>query len=647
MYKCFARKCKQWEKEWPRLDNFKQHLRRMHKTESTEELVQQSNNWYEAEKKPRQPTSVPAHETPSRSSHPLTSSSNQPREASSVRQSSQHYLSPTWQPTGSAARLQQTQTSGRPRYSSFSSQPNPSSRTSPFSGPLLRHFQSRDTSSSGNHQPDPTSFSTIPALLSSELGFGNSCQPPHGRLTSAYTVPNPDTSALSDLSDMNLPSCSGVFTTAQNDLAQIASNFSLEQQFNLPSSDQDLHSPTISTDEARPSSQPSPFSIEAIRAFIDRDTNGRQDQNATFLQIMKAGIEKLAESQHKPATATTTSPSPSVITSTLTSHADSADTRLTYRCPELQCTKTYPRPCDLRKHLKRHHRPYGCTFSKCYERFGSKYDWKRHENSQHFQHECWKCVMCSNNSTAKMRLGPTSSSCAQLFYKRDFYTTHLQTVHSASSGTIRDHLRMQRIGRNCQSSFWCGFCEKIIVLQKKGLEGADERFNHIDEHFKKKRDPWSWVDMDGNMVKGQQQGVDRDKEEEEDVADVLGGDGISGLGVRREENIDDEDDSYDIDTPGGGTGAQPSTVQKRSLPSDFDLSASASSSKSRPAQRCRIDAARGRSPPAAFVICCQCGDGPWTLKTGGHDEDCVMCSHRCCSGCTYLDHAWGEITSRR
>ncbi|ERF69374.1 hypothetical protein EPUS_08646 [Endocarpon pusillum Z07020] len=35
----------------------------------------------------------------------------------------------------------------------------------------------------------------------------------------------------------------------------------------------------------------------------------------------------------------------------------------------------------------------------------------------------------------------------------------------------------QRIGRDYQSRFWCGFCGEIVVLQKKGLEGANEKFD--------------------------------------------------------------------------------------------------------------------------------------------------------------------------
>ena len=38
-YKCFGDSCPKRDKEWPRFDNFKQHLKRIHQQESTETLI--------------------------------------------------------------------------------------------------------------------------------------------------------------------------------------------------------------------------------------------------------------------------------------------------------------------------------------------------------------------------------------------------------------------------------------------------------------------------------------------------------------------------------------------------------------------------------------------------------------------------------
>ncbi|KAI1439223.1 hypothetical protein GGR50DRAFT_690571 [Xylaria sp. CBS 124048] len=52
-----------------------------------------------------------------------------------------------------------------------------------------------------------------------------------------------------------------------------------------------------------------------------------------------------------------------------------------YRCDG--CRKTFRRKCELRKHAKRHEKPFTCSIPGCGKKFGSKNDWKRHENTQH------------------------------------------------------------------------------------------------------------------------------------------------------------------------------------------------------------------------------------------------------------------------
>jgi hypothetical protein len=620
MFKCFSTNCKQAEKEWPRLDNFKQHLVRMHKSEDTQGLIDRSNEWYKTEKKPPQPA-------PGMQSRDQRYDFPQPLKTSS-RPRVQNHLSLNWQPTASLAQLPQAQSRNRPRHSSFSSQPNPSPCSSPFSGPSLRDSRGHDMSSIGGNQHDRELGNADPSRWSSEILPDYSHQMPHGRITSAYTVPNPDTSAMSDLPDMSCPSYPGGLTTAQDDLAQIASNFPLEQQRNLSPSDPDLPAPLTPAGATRRSSQQWTVPIEAFRALVGGSASGYKLKRVALLeQIMKAGIEKLKESQ---------------VTSTLTSGAGS------YRCCEARCTKAFSRPCDLKKHLKRHHRPYGCTFSSCSEKFGSKYDWKRHETSRHFQRECWRCPFCSAGAATPANCLSTSS--ARLFYNQRHYENHLGSSHGASQEKIREHVRKQRIGRNCRSTFWCGFCEKIVVLHEKGLKGANERFNHIDDHFKKKRRIENWVGMDGTVAKGQQEVERDDEDDEESVEDVLGGDGISGGEVNRGDENDDEDNgegnSSNISTSLAAGTAQ--IGQKRAAGSAFDLSLQ--SAAVRPKHRRRTDdpdPTRGtqtRARTAYFVICDRCENGPWVLQ---HNKQCVMCQHLCCGLCTYLDYKGEDLASPR
>lgn len=56
-----------------------------------------------------------------------------------------------------------------------------------------------------------------------------------------------------------------------------------------------------------------------------------------------------------------------------------------------------------------------------------------------------------------------------------------------------------------QSSFWCGFCNRRVLLRNHGAAASDERFNHIDiEHFKKgeRGQDWSspFLEADGGEL---------------------------------------------------------------------------------------------------------------------------------------------------
>ena len=149
-----------------------------------------------------------------------------------------------------------------------------------------------------------------------------------------------------------------------------------------------------------------------------------------------------------------------------------------------------------RKHKKRHTRPYGCTFDGCTWKFGSKNDWKRHENTQHYQTETWRCHEYSPTSQIKQ--------CATLFYRREQYQAHLRDKHKIENDEqIREKCKSHRIGRNGQNGFWCGFCKKIVDLKSKGLDAWDERFGHIDDsHYKRGQTINEWVPMNCDIPKG-------------------------------------------------------------------------------------------------------------------------------------------------
>ncbi|QSS65633.1 C2H2 zinc finger domain-containing protein [Histoplasma capsulatum] len=191
--------------------------------------------------------------------------------------------------------------------------------------------------------------------------------------------------------------------------------------------------------------------------------------------------------------------------------------------------KRLPRPvrmslCDsverkLLKHEKRHSRPYGCTHPRCFKSFGSKNDWKRHENTQHFQLRCWRCpVMHTTRNNVASRdetlmerpdredfppaIPLRRTDCARLFDRKDKFYQHLRSEHLLDDQQTKQTARHNEIGRNGQFQFWCGFCCKLIQLRKEGMDAWDERFDHIDnEHFKKKQNIGAWVHPEGGYGK--------------------------------------------------------------------------------------------------------------------------------------------------
>lgn len=152
-----------------------------------------------------------------------------------------------------------------------------------------------------------------------------------------------------------------------------------------------------------------------------------------------------------------------------------------YICQE--CGKIKSRASDLKKHMQRHAKPFGCTFDGCNKIFGSKNDWKRHELGQHEQQECWRCLKCQ-----------------EVFYHdQSHYVSHVSQVHSIDPVETTAYAPPERrIARNYQGRFWCGFCNQIIVHNLQGVEAITLRFNHISDHFmKEKNNIKSWIEVGG------------------------------------------------------------------------------------------------------------------------------------------------------
>jgi hypothetical protein len=127
----------------------------------------------------------------------------------------------------------------------------------------------------------------------------------------------------------------------------------------------------------------------------------------------------------------------------------------------------------------------------CQETFGNKGDWKRHENSEHYHLEMWRCDERTEDD-----------GCGTVCYRQQTFQNHLKKEHQLNDDAIKAKLELYRIGRNCQNHFWCGFCIKLTDLRAKGLAAWTERFDHIDDHFMGRGDLvqksiQDWVPVDG------------------------------------------------------------------------------------------------------------------------------------------------------
>jgi hypothetical protein len=162
------------------------------------------------------------------------------------------------------------------------------------------------------------------------------------------------------------------------------------------------------------------------------------------------------------------------------------------KCPQPNCRFAVARVCDLRKHMKRHYRPYGCTYPKCHKRFGAKSDWKRHENSQHFQQETFRCGEALQ----------TGEICGVHLHREGAFRSHLEIQHKLPHEVVQARVEDSRIGKNCQGSFWCGLCKAVKQLKERRNAAWDERFDHIAHHFERdERSIDEWICAEENRPK--------------------------------------------------------------------------------------------------------------------------------------------------
>jgi len=122
----------------------------------------------------------------------------------------------------------------------------------------------------------------------------------------------------------------------------------------------------------------------------------------------------------------------------------------------------------------------------------AKNDWKRHESSQHYQDELWKCLEPALPGERR-----PFDECGIVFFRENLMAQHLTTAHGIDAHAGSSKLVAYHVGPNHQYGFWCGFCRKVVRLNTPmGVEAYDERFSHIDVHLvRERRAIEGWVDV--------------------------------------------------------------------------------------------------------------------------------------------------------
>lgn len=130
-----------------------------------------------------------------------------------------------------------------------------------------------------------------------------------------------------------------------------------------------------------------------------------------------------------------------------------------------------------RKHMKRHTRPYSCTFPGCHSRHGSRSDWKRHEETQHPLQDYWKCTVPSSDGIR----------CFADFASEVELQHHLVVKHRMPAMQITPELcEHMHLGATKSGRFWCSFCQEIMTRDSQSIDDLREtRLQHIGDHFDK------------------------------------------------------------------------------------------------------------------------------------------------------------------
>ncbi|KAK4171512.1 hypothetical protein QBC36DRAFT_199168 [Triangularia setosa] len=514
VYRCFIDLCKGKNKTWPRPDNFRQHLKRVHHMENVE-----LSNFQYIDSPDTGSTSVASEYAPSEAGG---------HSAYAGHQTSWNGLG-HGQPAASISHVPDEPAVVRPQhlmYHSTMSRPNYSSlmNTSGFQGQSQSTLDvpriSIDVELQGLNIPRGFQQQVEPAVQEQTLEQPGHISPdiltgagsglcPMDEAVEMHTHPA-EVIQIDDDSPDNAQEDGYTEQPKNEPIISISPD-----EMTLDHSIQDMIADDESESEDNEAEHAAPESYEALAKVPEHNRQDSNLEDASRLQLLtvpspkdsvgqspatvdldevemtaKATLESLKtqgmldrilmelgyQKFEEPVIRDLDTPS---APSSVVGNAAPAEPTKEVKCEIDDCNKTFSRPCELKKHQKRHAKPYACTFAKCDKRFGSKNDWKRHENSQHFQLEIWRCTEPVHSHGR-----PGDYECGKVCHRRESLKGHLEQDHQFQEpAVIEKKLNDYRHGRNFESRFWCGFCVKTIEPQRSGGPAHSERFDHIDNHF--------------------------------------------------------------------------------------------------------------------------------------------------------------------
>jgi hypothetical protein len=596
-YKCCAKGCTKADKVWPRLDNFKQHLVRMHKSDNVATLVQMSDQMFgrqfepdayveqaiktqlhkqeASNRKPSAPRKTKRKRIDDEPQDQHTPQQTRPQLDTSQAIYNPNLLSPEsartpernrppmQMPHGyhSTAGLSgywpmstphQTYQQGSTGMSRSVSQQAPSAghRQAIANGKSQIAAQYQWTPQSMNHDgssflmQDTGMISQHRAWQSNDVDF-LSPTPQHGR---AHTVANPESYRFNDQSaedifpdfdssQFSFPPPQEVVVQTQHfpdaSISPSASNINTPLTANA--STPVINFSADSDDGIVEQPQPDALEAREIQNFITRigedklrrhlnkgnpeSTGSGWTDTVTFTavstastQVSDTGVSHLSSNHQRQCSqeTTATSPAPSLTlateptipAATITAQRRTKNGKPNELCQI--CNKEVGRASELKKHMKRHNRPYGCTRDGCAKPFGSKNDWKRHESthskpSGQPQSGGWRCDGSHRDSV-------TTQDCYRYFQcSKDDYLLHL-TSSGVPSQSVVQYMTSAHVPADFAGQFWCGLCNSVVASKVTGtstdpkfLENCrDARINHIDEHFMNEgKSIAQWVELGG------------------------------------------------------------------------------------------------------------------------------------------------------